>query len=35
MTIPTTMKAAIVTAYGGPQVVEIQSRPVPAPREDE
>lgn len=35
MTIPSTMKAAIVTAYGGPQVVEIQSRPVPAPREDE
>tara|TARA_A100001391_G_scaffold50885_1_gene30928 strand:+ start:5747 stop:6727 length:981 start_codon:yes stop_codon:yes gene_type:complete len=35
MTIPTTMKAAIVTAYGGPEMVEIQSRPVPAPREDE
>ncbi|WP_421951950.1 NAD(P)-dependent alcohol dehydrogenase [Pelagibacterium sp.] len=35
MTIPTTMKAAIVTAYGGPQVVEIQSRPTPIPRDDQ
>lgn len=35
MTVPTTMKAAIVTAYGGPEVVEIQSRPVPIPRDDE
>ncbi|WP_417584115.1 NAD(P)-dependent alcohol dehydrogenase [Pelagibacterium sp.] len=35
MTIPNTMKAAIVTAYGGPETVEIQSRPVPMPRDDE
>jgi NADPH:quinone reductase-like Zn-dependent oxidoreductase len=35
MTIPTTMKAAIVTAYGGPEVVEVQTRPVPVPRDDQ
>lgn len=35
MSIPTTMKAAIVTAYGSPEMVEIATRPVPVPRDDE
>ena len=35
MTVPATMKAAIVTAYGGPETVEIETRPVPVPRGDE
>lgn len=29
MTLPLTMQAAVVTAYGGPEMVRIQSRPVP------
>ena len=35
MTTPTPMKAAIVTAYGSPEMVEIATRPVPVPRDDE
>lgn len=29
------MLVAAVTAYGGPEVIELQSRPIPVPREDE
>lgn len=35
MSLPQTMKAAIATAYGGPEVVRIETRPVPVPRPDE
>lgn len=35
MTIPTTMRAAVITAPGGPEVFAIEQRPVPAPAADE
>lgn len=34
MQVPETMKAAIVTGYGGPEVVRIETRPVPVPKDD-
>ncbi|MEP6491059.1 MAG: NAD(P)H-quinone oxidoreductase [bacterium] len=31
MTVPTTMRAAIITRFGGPEVLEVHDRPVPMP----
>lgn len=35
MTLPTTMRAAVITAPGAPDVLAIQSRPLPLPGRDE
>lgn len=35
MSLPKAMKAAIVTGYGGPDRVRIETRPVPVPKKDE
>jgi len=33
--IPTTMRAAVITRFGGPDVLEVQERPVPTPSASE
>jgi NADPH:quinone reductase-like Zn-dependent oxidoreductase len=35
MSVPTTMRAARITAHGGPEVIEVTDVPVPAPGEGE
>ncbi len=35
MSLPTTMRAARITAHGGPEVIEVTDVPVPAPAEGE
>lgn len=35
MTVPPTMRAAVLTGFGGPENVVIEDRPVPAPRDNE
>lgn len=35
MTIPNTMRAAVLTGFGGPENVAIEERPVPEPRDNE
>src|SRR6185312_4831500 len=33
--IPKTMRAAVITKFGGPEVLEVQERPVPTPSANE
>ena len=33
--IPATMRAAVIHVAGGPEVIKLETRPVPVPKEDE